>query len=199
MKLIDPFRMNEVLWPHMRIYDKQREIIKSVEENVETFVVAGNKLGKDYIAARIVVNSFLRCLKAGVTCRIVTTSVAEHHLYVLWGEIGRAIMEAEVPLLSKVGGPLILQHMEIRRAKEKEARNPLNYAVGRVSAKGEGLAGHHADWTLFVGDEASGLDNVAYEMAQGWARRMLIFSNPNPCQNFYFQGVEGGDISAVTA
>jgi hypothetical protein len=55
---IDPIRFQQELWPSteytdyggqqhpgVRFYSKQREIIYSVEDNVETLVPAGNKLG----------------------------------------------------------------------------------------------------------------------------------------------------------
>lgn len=191
---IDPLKLITLLWPDVKLYKEQREVVMSVEKSRETYVVAGNQLGKDYIAGLIVVNVFLRCMKAGKTCRIVTTSVAEHHLKVLWGEVSRFVTSCKYPLLHKQGGPLIMNHMELRRASEYNAKNPLNYAVGRVSAKGEGLAGHHAEVTLFVADEASGVDDTAYEMAQGWAKRMLIFGNPNPCGNFFYKGVNAGNL-----
>lgn len=191
---IDPLALGQLVWPETRFYSKQREIIYSVEENLETYVPAGNKLGKDYVTGFICLNLFLRCLKEGLTCRIITTSVAEHHLKVLWGEIGRFIEQARFPLLAKDKGPLVVNYMEIRRASEMLAKNPLNYLSGRVSEKGEGLAGHHADVTLIVGDESSGLDDVVHEMGQGWAKRMLWIGNPNPTNNFFFKGVEAGDL-----
>jgi hypothetical protein len=106
-------------------------------------------------------------------------------------------MTSKHPLLMRKGGPLAMNHMEIRRADEFLAKNPINYLVGRVSERGEGLAGHHADVTLFVADEASGVSDVAYEMAQGWAKRMLIIGNPNVCDNFFKKGVTEGDLLAT--
>lgn len=193
---IDPLRLAAELWPGVTFYRKQLEVIYSVERNAETYVTAGNKLGKDFVAGFICLSLFLRCVKVGKTCRIVTTSVAEHHLKVLWAEIARFATTARAPLLAEDGGPLLMYHLEIRRAAEAAAKNPMSYLVGRVSQKGEGLAGHHADVTLFVADEASGIDDVAYEMAQGWAKRMLIFGNPNTCNNFFRRGVEAGDLAA---
>ncbi len=114
----------------------------------------------------------------------------------LWGEIGRFINECSIPLLAKDGGPLAVNHMEVRRADEMHTKNPLSYLVGRVSKKGEGLAGHHAEVTLGVGDEASGLDNMCREMFQGWAKRILWIGNPNPCNSFFRELVEAGDLLA---
>jgi hypothetical protein len=149
---------------------------------------------KDYVTGYICLSRFLRSMILGRTCRVVTTSVAEHHLTVLWAEITRFLTTCKYPLLAKHGGPLTVNHMEVRRASEKDAKNPINYLVGRVSAKGEGLAGHHAEDTLAVGDEASGVDENAYKMFQGWAKRMLFIGNPNNCSNFFQRGVELGDL-----
>jgi hypothetical protein len=202
--IIDPgwiFDLHQSLWPDVRFYDKQLEVIESSFTCPETYVVAGNQLGKDFVAAFVVLAAFLMCLGFKITCRIVTTSVAEHHLRVLWGEISRFIVTARRPLLYEgvhnPGGVLVLNYQELRRTEERAAKNPLNYLVGRVSQKGEGLAGHHAAFTMFVGDEASGLDNEAYKAAQGWAKHMLIFGNPNPCRNFFYDAVKGGDILAT--
>lgn len=196
---IDPIAFQREWWPHVRWYDKQVECIYSVEETPETICVAGNKLGKDYVTGFIALCLFIRCVITDQTCRIVTTSVAEHHLTVLWGEIGRFLSTSAQPLLAKDGGPLIVNHMEVRCKSEMKSKNPLSYLVGRVSAKGEGLAGHHADVTLGIGDEASGLDNACREMFQGWAKRMLWIGNPNPCptNHFFFEAVRSSDLLAV--
>jgi hypothetical protein len=45
VRLIDPFRMLELFWPGVKFYAKQREILRSVRDNDETFVVAGNMMG----------------------------------------------------------------------------------------------------------------------------------------------------------
>ncbi len=200
MPLIHPHDiliLKETLWPDVVFYDKQIEIIDSTFLNKETHVVAGNQLGKDFIGGFIALTGFLICQVRGITCRIVTTSVAEHHLKVLWGEIGRFWTTCKVPLDRRKGGPLVINYQEIRRAEERDAKNPTNYLVGRVSAKGEGLAGHHAQFTLLIGDEASGLSKQAYEMAQGWAKHMLFIGNPNPGSEFFEQSVEAGDLLAV--
>ena len=41
------------------LYNKQREVVRSVVENKETVVVAGNQLGKDYVAGAIALLFFL--------------------------------------------------------------------------------------------------------------------------------------------
>lgn len=198
MKLFDPLRFRDEFWPTERFYDKQVEMCYSVRDNVETVVVAGNKLGKDYITGFIVLWFFLSSLKLGIKCRVITTSVDEAHLIVLWSEIARFLRSAKYPLLERAGGPLYFNHMEIRKVEEIASTAPESYVIGRVSKTGEGLAGHHAPRTLAVIDEASGVCDNSYNQILGWAQRRLIFGNPNKTTNFFRRAVKGGDIVGKT-
>lgn len=45
MNITDPHILTKLLWPDVRFYKQQREIIESVDNNDETFVPAGNQLG----------------------------------------------------------------------------------------------------------------------------------------------------------
>ena len=192
MTRVPSFReLKNALWPDVSFYDRQWEIVESVERNDETYVPAGNMLGKDFVTGFICVAETLR----HPVVRVVTTSVKDDHLRVLWGEIVRFINTSRYPLRVEDGGPLIVNHRDVRKVVRGETC-PISYLRGMVSAKGEGLAGHHAPHTLAVGDEASGLDDEAYQQFQGWAKRMLFIGNPNPCQNFFFKGVEAGDLLA---
>lgn len=194
--MVDPLALKELLWPKAQFYDKQRQMIYSVEDDDETYVVAGNQLGKDFTAGFIVLSFMLRRLCLG-NVKVVTTSVKADHLDVLWGEIDRWIRTSAQPLTADKGGPLVYLHQEIRPvvggAEEKDS-----YIKGQVSKKGEGMAGHHAASTLLVVDEASGVDDVVYSMAQGWAKRMLVFGNPNPAPQtqFFHKGVKAGNLLA---
>jgi len=208
--LLDPLKMAREFWPsfHHRsfggemFYKEQKDIIYSVVDSPETVVHAGNKLGKDFVAGFICVWAFVACIKAGLRCRIITTSVAEDHLGVLWAEISRFVVGCKVPLVwhpeSNPSGPIVLNFQEIKRADERNSKNPDSYCWGLVAEGGmEKLAGHHADFTLAVLDEASGLSDVAYEKVQGWAKRILMFGNPHPCQNIFRRAVKGGSVLAA--
>jgi hypothetical protein len=196
-KLSDPLKLAKALWPDVEFYTKQREIIYSVWENDETFVPAGNMLGKDFVAGFICLAFFL----TRNPCRIVTTSADSRQLEsVLWGEMRRFIQESRIPLNYEKGGPLIVNHLHIRKIVNGEV-DGLSYIIGRVAAKGEGMLGHHIaetgddiPRTLFVADEASGVDDISYERADTWAKRKLVIGNPYPCSNFFYKGVNGGDL-----
>lgn len=192
--LREPLEFCKAFWPEVEFYSKQVEIIESVRDNVETYVTAGNMLGKDFVAGFLVMWYFL-CHK---TVRIVTTSSTQDHLDVLWAEVDRYIHTCAHPLLDKDGGPI--RYTTHRLSKVIDGRlDRTSYAIGIVATtekKGEGLAGHHAPFTLAIIDEASGVADVAYEAMQGWAKRILIIGNPNPCVNFFYRGVKNGDLEA---
>jgi hypothetical protein len=180
-------------WPELTLYDRQVEILYSLRDNDETIVPAGNALGKDFVTAFAVLWFF--CSRT--PCRIVTSSVDQPQLKgVLWGEIRRFVATSRYPL------PIQMNDLLIRQVIDGQVE-PRSYLIGRVTAKGEGLLGHHIERTsdgvprtLAVFDEASGIDQESYEATDTWAHRKLIIGNPYPCSNFFFKGVKAGDLHA---
>lgn len=202
-----PLGLAKILWPDVRFYSKQREILRYMEVADEVFVHAGNMLGKDFVAGYTALWFFL----TRYPCRVVTTSADHSQLKsVLWGEIRRFIQTSKYPLEHTKGGPLIVNDLHIRRyMRDEEGRGymcPTSYIIGRVSAKGEGMLGHHVaempdgiPRTLFIADEASGVEDATYERADTWAKRKLVIGNPYPPQlgcSFFKSGVQKGDILA---
>jgi hypothetical protein len=201
--LRDPIVLSRVLWPHVKYYNKQIDVIYSVWHNIETDVIAGNMLGKDFIAGRIALMFFL----TRSPCRILTTSVDHTQLEgVLWGEIREAIQEAKVPILDKDGGPLVYNHLHIRKrityGPLKGELEPKSELIGRQAKKGEGMAGLHIaekftddiPRTLLIADEASGLDDLILDRAETWADRLLLIGNPYPCSNRFWKASEGDGL-----
>ncbi len=132
-------------------------------------------------------------------CRIVTTSAKDDHLRVLWGEILRYIQTSKVPLDHRKGGPLVINHHDIRRVSNGE-RCPLSYMVGMVAGPDSiaSMQGHHiasggdrVPRTLFVADEASSVNDEYWRMAITWANRCLVIGNPWQCSNFFYRAVKG--------
>lgn len=192
-------------WPHDAPFREQRLILESLATHKETVVVAGNELGKDWIAGRAVVLFFLypqlfyssawvRQVEAmrrpgqsdlhTHTRRVVTTSVKERHLGVLWAEIGAALQTSRVALLESQGGPLVVNDLSIKFAEESEVKKPMNYLIGQTAADDVSFAGHHARYAMFVGDEISSMKREHYDQAQGWMNKFLGFGNPWPSPFF---------------
>lgn len=180
-------------WPVVKLYDKQREVMEAVARDDEVYAVAGNMLGKDFVAGLTVLWFFL----TRHPCRIVTTSVKDDHLSVLWGEINRHVAACRVPLKASQGGPLLIVHHEIRKVIDG-VPDPLSYVKGMVAKEGAAMQGHHVAHrgdgiprTLFVVDEASGVQDAYHQMATTWANRMLVIGNPWRTTNFFFRAVKG--------
>lgn len=204
-KLPDPLALAGQLWPDIGFYKQQREIIYSVWNNVETIVPAGNMLGKDFVAGRIVILFFL----TRTPCRIVTTSAKDDHLRVLWGEILQGIRESVVPLVAPYG-PLVPTHHQLKKLYNGQ-ECPISYVRGMVASQDTiaSMQGHHVstprgwmEWlrrnrmqdmprTLFVADEASSVVDEYFRMARTWAKRMLILGNTWPCENYFKRAIEG--------
>ena len=194
LKIVDPIKFLKWNWPHVSLYREQREICYSVMNNDETIVPAGNQLGKDFIAAYIALWFFL-----SRQSRVVTTSVKHDQLDgVLWGEIRRFIATSKHRL------PIRYTHMSIKRTDNDGNDIPLWELVGQVSNKNEGLLGRHLrrgpcnePTTMALFDEASGIDEGTYTSTETWAHRKLIIGNCFPCNNFFYNGVEAGDLPRI--
>lgn len=196
----DPKQFKALYWPHVEFYSKQWDAIYSVHENDETYIYAAHQMGKDFLAGFTVLWYFLG---TDEQCRIVTTSVKDDHLRVLWGEIGRYIDTAVRPIRydKGQGGQLVVTHRELRKVMvPKNGGQPtidkISYVKGMVSEKGEGMAGHHAHKTLLVVDEASGVDEIVVERASSWAKKSLIFGNPyGGTSSWFAKSCLGGDVA----
>lgn len=188
---INPFKFIKMCWPKVQLYDKQKEIIRSIFANDETVVPAGNMLGKDFVAGLIALTFFMTRHPA----RVVTTSVDQGQLEnVLWGEIGNFIDTSVYEL------PLKVNYCEIHKIVNKKV-DKKSYLIGRVAAKEEGLLGHHlprgennSPHTLMIYDEASGIFDGFKGKTDTWSHRTLIIGNPYPCENFFKEMVRGGPI-----
>ena len=173
------------------MYDKQVDIVKSVDENDETICVAGNMLGKDFISAFIAL--WWMCSRS--PARVVLSSVDGDQLEsVLWGEIKMFLDSAAHPL------PLRVQHMMIRQIDSKGQDVPKAILECKVAKKGEGMLGRHLDRkggrpsTLVIFDECSSMEDIAYSNACTWAHRVLMIGNAYECHNHFIRAVKRGSV-----
>lgn len=199
-RVLSPIQLLRWGWPDVTPYRQQEEMWESFWYNKETVVPAGNKLGKDWGAG-------FACLGYMLTrhpVRLVNTSAKDDHLRVLWGEISRFIQTCKYPLDHKRGGPLILNHQDIRKVHGGE-RCPISYMVGMVASEDSiaAMQGHHVTprslaeandgipRAAFVSDESSSVPQSYFDMVETWAQSMLIFGNCWPCENKFKWSVKG--------
>lgn len=190
--LTDPVKCIQTIWPSVKIYDKQAEILYSLRDNDETLVYAGNQLGKDFISALAVIWFFI----SRSPCRIITSSAGQTQLRsVLWGEMNNFLLMAKYPL------PILFNDLLLRKELLHGGLEPKSYVRGIVTNTPENLQGHHLargrnnqPRTLAVFDEASGISDEFKDATDTWAHRTLIIGNPLPCTNFFFRGAKRGDV-----
>lgn len=188
----EPLKFQRLLWPDVHFFKEQRQIIESVVENDETFVPAGNELGKDFVCAFIILWFF--CTRR--PARIVTTSVQESQLTdVLWGEIKRFIDTSKIKL------PILHNHLLMRQIRNDGSIVPQAECRGIVAKAGEGLLGRH--WArgpndlpmcMAAFDEASAISDITYLSSDTWTHRKIVIGNCFPTTNFFYTGVKQGDL-----
>ena len=214
----DPIKFQRAFWPGVEFYNKQHEIIYSVRDNRETYVPAGNKLGKDYVGGWLPIAFLLRPWmffpeayvqeveshrRPGYnphTVRILTTSVDGDQLGVIWAEIGRFLTSCRFPLLFEKGkgGCIIAIHQEFRFSDEAWTTRPVSYLRGRVGSPDndyKGLSGHHAAYTMALIDESAAVPHLVKDRCDEWASKIVMFGNCNHCakKHFFYVGCKGGD------
>jgi hypothetical protein len=59
------------------------------------------------------------------------------------------------------------------------------------------MSGHHAAYTLVIGDEASAIDDRVYQGVQGFAKRRLWIGNAWDSDGFFRRGCDAGDLRAA--
>lgn len=199
-RVLSPIQLLRWGWPDVIIYRQEEEILNSFWYNKETIVPAANKVGKDWTAGFACLGFFL----TRYPCRLVNTSAKDDHLRVLWGEISRFVQTCRYPLDARSGGPLILNHQDIRRVYKGE-RCPISYMVGMVASEDSmaAMQGHHVTprtlaeandgipRAAFAADESSSVPQSYFEMVETWAQSSLIFGNCWHCENKFKWSVKG--------
>lgn len=190
----DPVALAEYLWPWMTLYDKQKEILLSVDDNDETVVPSGHELGKTFVDGVAAWIFYLR----HEPCRVITTSVSDAQLeHVLWGNIHNLYATCAYDL------PVTVGSKHVYKLGPDGNVLPLSYMIGLVASsdtkrQGQALSGHHLAMgafgeprTLGIIDEAAGVPHASYDKLRMCTHRRLITGNPYPCDNFFRFAVEG--------
>jgi len=187
--LADPVKFTSLCWPDIKLYEKQKEVLYSLRDNIETFVHAANEVGKDFIAGLACVWFFA----SRTPCRIVTSSSGETQLKsILWGEINERLQT------SRFEFPFDVKDLAIYKLNADGKRCPRSYIIGHVTKVVENFQGHHLPHdkprVLAIFDEASGIKDPFYEAAESWAHRKLVIGNPLNTTNFFYRCCKRGNI-----
>lgn len=153
------------------LWEKQREIVISVRDNVRTAVRSSNATGKTFTEAQLAL-WFLSAFPPAVVIDTAPTHRQVENQF--WREFRRAYKKAKLPL----GGRLLKTQFNIDENW---------FAIGFTSKTGEdgleAFQGWHADHILVIVDEASGVHPRVFEAIQGALAggkvvRVLYCGNP---------------------
>jgi hypothetical protein len=186
----DPYAADPVGWARdvlgVHLWSRQAEIAESVRDHARTAVRSGHGVGKTTGAAVIA----LWFLDTHARSRAITTATKWSQVEkLLWHEIALLLAAARDRPQAK-GRPIFAAGAT---ALQTELRLPDGrYAIGLSSKpeQSESFAGHHAPHILLVVDEASGVPEPIFEVAEGYmtteGARMLLIGNPTRAQGEFF-------------
>lgn len=136
------------------LWDVQKDILRALlEPPYRVLVPSGHDTGKTFTAA-VAVNWWYDSFNPGV---IITTAPSSRDVkQVLWAEIRLQRMRAIT-----LGVPLSMDFAGTSSPMMYDS--PEHWAVGYTSEKGEGYHGRHRRHMLFVLDEATGVEGMAWQ------------------------------------
>lgn len=144
-------------------------------------VRSGHGVGKSTLAAWAVIWFLL----THYPCKIPCTAPSAHQLSdVLWAEI--ALWMRRLPPYLRSMLAWTSEQVQLSAAPSE------SFAVARTARpeKPESLQGFHSENLLFVLDEASGIEDVIFEVAQGAlsteGSRVIMLSNPTRTSGYFF-------------
>lgn len=185
--------VNDIVWPSTKYqndpaafaieilgiepWGKQVEILNSIRDHKRVAVKSGHKIGKSNCAAIIAIWFYCSFNDARV---ILSSATARQIRDVLWREISKLYKKAK----QKIGGNLHelpssgLTSEDFREIKGFTSKDP------------EGFAGTSGANILYIFDEASGIDDLIYQAADGnraAGAKIVLFSNPTKLSGEFHQ------------
>lgn len=179
--LTDPVEALHDIWPGVKPEPFQEEGLRAVFDHGRVSIRSGHGVGKSSLDAWAVIIFML----THYPCKVPICSPTKHQLSdVLIPEI-TAWWRAMPPFLRNLMD-ITAERFYLRNAPES------NFAAFRTGNKAnpEALQGFHSQHVLFVLDEASGIPDVVFEVAEGalstHGARVLMTSNPTRLSGYFF-------------
>lgn len=129
-------------------------------------------------------------------CKVPCTAPSAHQLYdILWAEI--RLWHRKMP-------PALSSQFEIKSDRIDLVGGGDSFAVARTSRKEnpDALQGFHSENILFVVDEASGVEEIVFEVAKGAlstrGARQLLTGNPTKSSGYFFKSFQNPLFHHIT-
>lgn len=156
----------------------QREALKNIAKHNRVSVRSGHAVGKTTYLAFTILWFLLTRLDVKIACTANSASQLEQ---ILWSEIQK--WHKRMPMGFQ-------NELEFRTDKISLKNAPESFCVARTSRREnpEALQGFHSPNMLFIIDEASGVPDIIFEVAQGAMSthnaKTIMVGNPNRASGF---------------
>lgn len=159
----------------------QKEALRAINKEDQVAIRSGHGVGKSALMAWVV----LWWMLTHYPCKIAATAPTSHQLQdVLWGEIAK--WWGKLP-------PALKDLLAVKSDRVELVSNPMeSFAVARTARKEqpEAFQGFHSENMLFLVDEASGVEDVIFQVGQGAmstrGAKTLLAGNPTRTQGYFF-------------
>ena len=184
----DPVAFVEDVWGEYkregdeRLTDEwQRELLTKLLTEDRVSVRSGHGVGKTSALSWVMIWWMLFRDEPRIAC----TAPTSHQLNdALWGEVAKWHKKMPIALQSE---------LEVKAERIEAKRNPREfYAVARTARKEqpEAFQGFHAGDMLFIADEASGVDDIIFEVGEGAmstkGAKTILTGNPTRTSGYFF-------------
>ena len=157
----------------------QAQVLKDLPHHHRIAVKSGHGVGKTALEAWIII-WFLVC---HAPCKVPCTAPTAHQLKdILWSELRKWVNALPASIKSC-----------IELTSDRCSMSEDTFAAARTARKEnpDAFQGFHEDNLLFVCDEASGIDEVIFEVAQGAlsteGARIILFGNPTKTEGYFYR------------
>lgn len=173
MMIEDLFQIEPDAW--------QAEALRAIAHEDRVSIRSGHGVGKSALMSWAI----LWWMFTHYPCKVACTAPTSHQLEdVLWGEIAKWVEK-----LPEAWSNLI----QVKAGRVELVSAPaLSYAVARTARKEqpEAFQGFHSENMLFIVDEASGVENVIFEVGSGSmstkGAKTLMAGNPTRTQGYFY-------------
>lgn len=176
----DPVLFVVDMW-NPNIEDFQLEALKELVESGRISIRSGHGVGKTTLLAWIVIWHMTCFFPQKTPCTAPSAPQLED---VLWPEIGKWL--GKIPEQWREHYDFKNERLEFKQAPKQ------SFAVARTARKEkpEALQGFHEDNLLFIIDEASGVEDIIFEVAQGAlstpGAKVVMTSNPTRTSGYFY-------------
>ena len=150
----------------VKLWDKQREVLKALPDHRRVAVKSGNGFDKGYSAA-VAVLWFLHCHNPAIVLSTAPTFRQVRHI--LWRQIRRLYR----PVKEQLAGKMLDTRWELAEDR---------YAMGLSAESADEFQGFHSPNVFIVVDEAEGVSDEIYEAIDAVMTsaepRLLLIGNP---------------------